>query len=81
MIIKGIFDPIFSMLGGYVDSIAAESMTLPDVSSFTDIIGYSAYFFPLGTLSLILGMFFAGYTALLTWAIIEWIYKKIPGVS
>ena len=81
MIITSILNPIFNLLNSFVDKIAVTPTSLPDISGFGNIVGYSLYFFPVGMLTLIIGNFLMWYTLNFAWAIIEWIYKKIPGIS
>lgn len=46
-----------------------------------EMISWAACFFPMDALFLAIGMFLTWYGILMTWAIIEWVYKKIPGVN
>lgn len=81
MIIQLLLMPIFAlinMLLGFLPSIPA----LPDwITSLITLIGYGLIIVPadvwIATISVVSFWWFA----LIGWAVIEWIYKKIPGVS
>lgn len=82
MIIEAIIDMIFLPLQGLINLLPnVSSPPTPPIETALEIVSYSAYFFPMGVFVFLINNFLFWYTALLTWAIIEWTYKKIPGVS
>lgn len=46
-----------------------------------DILGYGVYFMGFSTFNLVIGSIAFWFTVDIAWAVIEWIYIKIPGVN
>lgn len=83
MIIQGLLNPIIDVLSGLISLLPSANIELPIEAalSWTNVIRHSAYFFPMNWLGIILLNWMAWWTVFMSWAIIEWVYKKIPGVS
>lgn len=82
MIWEKLIDVMFLPLQALVDLLPTVTSAPPvPVESFIGVIQYSAYFFPMGTLAFIILNWGFWYSAHIIWAVIEWVYKKIPGVS
>lgn len=82
MLLELIFAPLFlfiNFLIGLIPNFQTFNSDVPQ--TFMDYVGYGLYFF--GTTPFILVitcvLFWCGIE--LAWSIIEWIYRKIPGVS
>lgn len=81
MIIEMIINTVFIAIEGLINMLPANTVETIVYSPIPDAIKWGAYFFPLDTLVFAIGMFLTWYTILMAWAVIEWVYKKIPGVS
>lgn len=81
MIFTIMFDQFYNIIFGAIDKININDNFVPDVTGFGEIVGYSLYFFPLDMLGIIIGNFIFWYSLQLIWAVIEWAYKKIPGIN
>lgn len=63
-------------------SFLPDGFILPDWASHTlDLLAKATYFFPVDVWGVAIGNIIFCNLALLTWSLIEWVYKKIPGVS
>lgn len=82
MIIEGLFSLIFSFFEFILDLMPAYDFTWFDYESATvALVANALVIFPLDLwLICVLNIVFF-LTASLGWAVIEWIYKKIPGVD
>lgn len=81
MIIKVLMTPFWALIDlliSLLPSSVAESLSM---SSVFDILGKGVSVIGLANFSLFLGSAIFWYTVQLTWAVIEWLYKKIPGVD
>jgi len=52
-----------------------------DISWFIDLLAIGFYIFPFSLFVIIMGNVLFWLTLQMGWAIIEWAYKKIPGVN
>lgn len=81
MITQAILNVIMIPLFVLIDLLPGAVVTTLAYIEPPQIVKYGAYFFPLDVLGVVITGFGLWYTVLLGWAIIEWIYKKIPGVD
>ena len=79
MIFSGLTNIFFSFIK-VILSFLPSSMGGPTVHFFS-ILGSAIDFFGAGTFTLVISNIVFWSTAHLVWAIIEWIYIKIPGVN
>jgi len=81
MILELICTPLFLLLRGLILLLPA-AFTLPDWSvSFISLIQKALFFFPADVWFIVIGNIVFWLVAQFTWAIIEWVYKKIPGIN
>lgn len=81
MIIKLLLEPIFFLIESIIYFIP-EGASIPSWLSFTvDILKYPMSIFPADVWILMISNVSFWYMAQMTWAIVEWIIKKIPGVN
>lgn len=81
MIIELLFNLIFGLVKIIINLIPS-GYSLPNwFYSFYDVVSNALAFFPKGVFIIIIGNVFFWLTAHMTWAIIEWIYKKVPGID
>lgn len=85
MILSLILSPIWflinqliSLLGGFFGDY---DFTVKSFGVLLDVLGYGVYFFGANTFCMVVSSIVFWLTVDLVWAIIEWIYKKIPGIS
>lgn len=82
MIIELLLSPIFLLVDGFISLIPSVGFTLPSwFMSFVSVVKTGLSFFPPGVFMIIIGNIAFWLIAHMTWAIIEWLYKKVPGVS
>ncbi|MDR1617371.1 MAG: hypothetical protein LBR98_10325 [Syntrophomonadaceae bacterium] len=83
MLLKLIFDPIFSLLNLILQFIPKmeSGEYLVDISGYVDVIVFVFVFFPASLFTALVGNVLFWLEVQLGWSVIEWIYKKIPGVS
>lgn len=81
MIIELILGPIFGLINSLINLIPS-GYSLPNwgVNFFT-VVSRALAFFPKPAFMIIIANIAFWLTLHMTWAIIEWVYKKIPGVS
>ena len=81
MIIQALLSPVFAILKSLINFIPMGFDVPGWFTSFIAMVQKLLFFFPQDVFIVILayGIFKSG--ALITWAIIEWVYKKIPGVD
>lgn len=59
-----------------------EMHTIPDwFSAFISVLQIGLYFFPADVLVIIIANVMFCNISLVGWSVIEWVYKKIPGIS
>ena len=81
MIVQAILNVIMSPIFLLIDLLPGAVVTTLAYIEPPQIVKYGAYFFPLDVLNIVVTGFSLWYIVLLTWAVIEWIYRKIPGVN
>ena len=78
MIVELICTPLFIMLRGLI-FLLPTAFTIPDWTiSFIALIQRALFFFPADVWYIVVGNIVFWLIAQMTWAIIEWVYKKIP---
>lgn len=81
MIIKLLLEPIFFLIESIIYLIP-EGVTIPSWISYTvGVLKYPMSIFPADVWLLLISNVSFWYVAQMTWAITEWIIKKIPGVE
>lgn len=81
MIIELFCTPIFFLLNTII-SLLPSGLTIPDWAiSFIALLQKALFFFPPDVLTTVVSVVVASYGAQFIWAIIEWVYKKLPGVE
>lgn len=81
MIIEAICDVVFVPLNLAITLIPS-GLTLPDwFISFFNLIQKALFFFPPDVFTTVLGTIIWCLGSQLVWSIIEWVYKKIPGIN
>lgn len=82
MIIELSFAPLFLFFRFLISLIPSLSVANGSIGEgFYHFVGIGLYFVGTGNFLLIIGSVIFWTTLQLSWAVIEWIYKKIPGVS
>lgn len=81
MIVELLLSPIFFLINSLINFIPP-GYSLPQwgVNFFT-VVSRALAFFPRPVFVIIVSNVLFWLTLHMTWAIIEWVYKKIPGVS
>lgn len=81
MIVELICSPIFLIIRGLI-LLFPTAFTIPDWGmAFLDLLLKALYVFPADVWIVFISNVLFWYGALFAWAIIEWTYKKIPGVT
>lgn len=81
MLIELLTTPIFSLIGIIVNMIP-DGFNIPNYVAYTfDILKYPLAIFPTDLWILVISNVAFWYMAQLTWGVVEWVYKKIPGVD
>lgn len=81
MIIEGILTLIFSLVN-WIISFLPQGLALPNwLTSFVSFLGTGLSFFPSNVFTILLSNVAFWLTVQMVWAIIEWVYKKIPGID
>jgi len=81
MIIELLLEPIFFLIETIINFIP-EGVSIPSWISYTvDILKYPLSIFPSDVWIMLIANVSFWYVAQMTWAIVEWIIKKIPGVN
>lgn len=81
MITEAILNPIYSILQNIVNLIPAFGDMPTWVDNAVSLISYILIFFPVDVFVFIIGNVSLWMGAHIVWSIIEWIYKKLPGVD
>lgn len=81
MIIQSIFDALYALIASLLDKLP----TIGDMPGWLDntlnVLSYGLMFFPLDVFVLTIGSIGFWLLAHMVWAIVEWVYKKIPGID
>lgn len=81
MIIESIIDIFFIPLQLLLNMLPSSIVELIPDFTLPDIALMGAYFFPMDVIVFAISSWAAWYMIFMTWAIIEWVYKKIPGIN
>lgn len=85
MIINLLFQAIFKLYlliyNSFSSLLEGLNWTQPDLSPIYNLYGYLQYFFNSGTITLVVILIVASVPVVLTFAVIRFIYQKIPGVQ
>lgn len=82
MIVELLLSPIFLLIRGFIALIPDTGFSLPGwFLTFADVVRVGLSFFPSNVFIIIIGNIAFWLTLHMTWSIIEWLYKKLPGVS
>lgn len=73
---------LISNFFGYVLGFFPQMHSIPDwFVSFLSVLKVGLYFFPADVLVVIIANVMSCNIALIGWSVLEWAYKKIPGVD
>ena len=85
MILELLLTPIITLMLFITSIIPDMSHIDPlsgqDISGFIQILAYGFIIFPFSLFAIFISNVVFWKTTQITWAIIEWVYKKIPGVN
>lgn len=82
MIIEFLLDMIFSVVGLVLNLFPAlPAFNVTGWLGLLDLLSKAAVFVPFDTFLGCIATWFAFYNVELLWSIVEWVYKKIPGVN
>ena len=85
MIIEWILTPVFWLINIIMDLLPDMSYIDPlsgfDITGFIDILAYGFLIFPFELFMIFIANMLLWKGIQLVWAVIEWIYNKIPGVN
>lgn len=82
MIIEGLFNLFFGIVDLVLDLLPDFNIDLGGgFEAFMELLSYALYFFPSDLWTAIIVNVVIWLFGAITWSIIEWIYKKIPGVD
>jgi hypothetical protein len=85
MILELLLNALFALFSLIIDIIPdmTEIQFLEgiDISGFIDFLAYGFLVFPFSLFILFIGNVLFWLSAQMIWAIVEWVYRKIPGVS
>lgn len=81
MILELLLTPIFAVVNGLISMLPANSDLPGWLQDTANLLGYALMFFPADVWAILLGNIIFWHFGQIGWAIIEWIYKKIPGID
>lgn len=81
MIVEGIIKAFSALVKFIISLLPASPVVGQSFGGILEIFGYGLYFFGGVTFSIIIANILAWSIIDMTWVIVEWVYKKIPGVS
>lgn len=81
MIIKVLMAPFWLLIDLLISLLPSTVVQSLSMSSVFDILAKGVSVIGLSNFALFLGSAIFWYTVQLTWAVIEWLYKKIPGIN
>lgn len=82
MLIEMLLGPIFRILEKGFEMIRLDSIDLPGwLGDFMELVANAMMFFPIDVWVIVIANVVFWLTIQFTWAVIEWIYKKIPGIN
>lgn len=81
MIIELLFSPIFSLIEVIIN-LLPNNIVIPNfISDTLELLKIPLSLFPLDLWIVIIANVGLWYSAQLIWSVIEWVYKKVPGVN
>lgn len=81
MIVEGLLNLLFLPIEGII-SLLPSNISLPGwLQDTADMLSKALLFFPVDVWIIVLGNIIFWHVALIAWALIEWVYKKIPGID
>ncbi len=81
MLFKMFMSPFWNLVKSLVSFFPESSAEFINTVGSTEFVRIGLYFLPVNFLVAFLGSVTFWLSANLIWAIVEWVYKKIPGVS
>lgn len=82
MIIEGICSLFFGLIHLLIGALSFSGFTVPAWSAdAAALLGRALFFFPVDVWSVVIGSFLFWTGVHFVYAILEWIWKKIPGVD
>lgn len=82
MILEYILNPVFSLINSLIETLPSSFFEIPDwFISFRSILCKGISLLPDGLFGIVIGNVVFWIATQYGWAVIEWIYKKIPGVD
>ena len=81
MIIESMLNAIYNILFGVIDLLPVIEDFPSWIDNTLNLLSYGLMFFPVDVFITFLGSVGFWMGAHMLWAIIEWVYKKIPGVD
>lgn len=81
MLIALIMQPLFTLIFFLITLLPELGFTPPSFSALFSIIGYGTYILGANYFAFVIGNIVFWLTVQLGWAIVEWIYKKVPGIK
>ena len=82
MIFEGILNLLFGLVKVVIGLLPTSIFTMPQwFADFSSLISIGLSFFPSDVFYVAIGNITIWVVLHITWAVIEWIYKKFPGIS
>lgn len=82
MIAEGILNLLFGLVKAVIKLLPASIFTLPQwFTDFSSLVSIGLSFFPSDVFYVAIGNIAIWVLLHITWAVIEWIYKKFPGIN
>lgn len=81
MLIQLMMLPLWTLIYSLIGLLPVLSSVPSGFNALLDIIGYGCAFIGTDFFFAVIGNIIFWLTAQMAWSIIEWVYKKIPGVS
>lgn len=82
MIFEGILTLLFGIVKVVINILPTSIFTMPQwFADFSSLISIGLSFFPDDVFYVAIGNIAIWVVLHITWAIIEWVYKKIPGIG
>lgn len=81
MILELLLSPVFLLIGLLIDQLPVMASHNIDITPLFSLLGQAFIIFPPDLFLICIGNVSFWLSIQMLWAIIEWIYKKIPGVS
>lgn len=81
MIVELLLTPIFALFNFFAGMLPKVGDLPGWVQDLVTVVGYGLKLFPVDVWVFAIGSVVFWRFSLIAWALIEWVYKKIPGVS